>query len=168
MSAETSEGQELRRSRLPVLQVVPSFEEALALPATLEVSVEGGFIDPMGHMGTPWYGFLFDRATWAFFEGAGVNAAYRARTHASMFAVEQHLRFLAELREGDPLQIRSRLLALSPRSAVLLHLMIDPVRRRLSASSETAGVHVDMQTRRPTPFPEEIRTALAARLGAGG
>jgi hypothetical protein len=79
-----------------------------------------------------------------------------------MFAVEEHIRYLGELREGDPLEVRSRLLEVAPKSLRILHVMTDPVRARVSATAEVVGVHIDLGTRRSTPLPPDV----AARAGA--
>lgn len=147
------------------LAETPSLAEALALPRTLEASVEPRFIDGMGHMNVAWYVHLFDLATWAFFERLGLDSAYRARAHTGMFAVEEHVRYLAELREGDPLEVHTRLLAEGPKSLRLLHVMTDPARARLAATAEVVGVHVDLTTRRSAAIPPDITERLRAALG---
>jgi acyl-CoA thioester hydrolase len=141
---------------------MPSLEEVLALPATLEASVEPRFIDEMGHMNVAWYVHLFDRATWAFFARMGIDDEYRRRANVGMFAVEQHVRYLAELREGEPLAVHTRLQDVGGKWIRLAHAMVDSKRRRLSAVAEVVGVHIDLATRRSTPFPDD----LAARLRA--
>src|SRR5262249_49890387 len=140
--------------------------EALALPLTWQASVEPRFIDAMGHMNVSWYVHLFDRATWALFERLGIDDEYRRRANTGMFAVEEHVRYLGELREGDPLEVRSELLAVSARSLRLGHVMVDPVRRRLSATAEVTGVHIDLGTRRAAPFPEALLASMRGQVRA--
>ena len=146
-------------------QEIPTIEEALALPLALEATVEARFIDDMGHMNVSWYVHLFDRATWALFRRVGIDDEYQRRAHAGMFAVEHHIRYLGELREGDPLEVHGRLLAASPRSVRLQLLMTDPARQRLAAAAEVVGVHIDMNTRRSTPFPAPLAERLRAEAG---
>jgi acyl-CoA thioesterase FadM len=141
---------------------LPTLEEALVLRLTLEASVEPRFIDAMGHMNVAWYVHLFDRATWVFFGEMGINDDYRRRANVGMFAVEEHIRYLAELREGQPLTVRTRLLEVGPRSLRLSHAMIDSTQRQLSAVAELAGVHIDLATRRSTSFPPDILARLQA------
>ena len=144
--------------------VVPSLEEALALPRLLDAVVEPRFIDSMGHMNVSWYVHLFDRATWAFFQSVGIDPDYRRRAGAGMFAVEHHIRYLSELREGEPLAVHVRLIALGARSLRLRLAMIDTTRGKLSSAAEVVGVHIDMSVRRPTPFPDDIADRLRAAL----
>jgi acyl-CoA thioester hydrolase len=143
---------------------VPSLEEARALTLTLEAAVEPRFIDAMGHMNVSWYVHLFDRATWELFKGLGIDDDYRRRTNTGMFAVEEHVRYLGELREGDRLEVRSRLVDGAAKSVRLLHVMIDPARARLSAVDDVVGVHIDLGTRRSAPFGGEVAERIRAAL----
>ena len=151
-------------SSVPRLEQVPSLEETRALPRMVEARVEPRFIDAMGHMNVAWYVHLFDQATWAFFDVLGIDQEYRRRAQTGMFAVEQHVRYLGELREGDPLEIHSRLLELKPRALILAHVMTDPTRGRVAAVTEVVGVHVDLRTRKAAPFPQELFASMSARL----
>jgi acyl-CoA thioester hydrolase len=144
--------------------VVPSLEEALALPLTLEATVEPRFIDAMGHMNVAWYVHLFDRGTWGFFARVGIDPDYRQRTNAGMFAVEHHIRYLSELRESDALAVHAQLIALGAKSLRLRLAMVDPARRRLSAAAEVVSVHIDLGTRRSAPFPDDVAARLRAAL----
>ncbi len=143
---------------------LPALDDALALPRMLEAVVEPRFIDSMGHMNVSWYVHLFDRATWAFFQSVGIDADYRRRAGAGMFAVEHHIRYLSELREGEPLAVHVRRIALGARSLRLHLVMIDTTHQKLSAAAEVVGVHIDMSVRRPSPFPEDIAARLRAAL----
>jgi acyl-CoA thioester hydrolase len=145
---------------------VPTLAEARGWPRTLAAAVEPGFIDAMGHMNVAWYVHLFDRATWACFEAVGIDEAYRGRAHAGMFAVEEHLRYLGELRAGDPLEVYTRVVEARPKTVRLYHAMVDPVRDRLAATADVVGVHIDLGTRRSAPFPADILARLRAAAPA--
>jgi acyl-CoA thioesterase FadM/ketosteroid isomerase-like protein len=141
-----------------------SLDEALAMPLTLQAAVEPRFIDQMGHMNVSFYVHLFDRATWAFFASLGIDGDYLRRSGAGMFAVEEHVRYLGELREGDPLEVHTRMIGASRKWVRLLHAMTDPVRRRVSAVAEVVGVHIDLATRRSAPFPDDLAPRIAAAV----
>jgi acyl-CoA thioester hydrolase len=152
------------RTSLPRLDGPPSLEEAGAMERTLQATVEPRFIDAMGHMNVAFYVHLFDQATWVLFQRLGIDEPYRQRAHVGMFAVEQHVRYLGELREGEALHIHSRLLEVAPKSVILLHVMIDPARTQVAATSEVVGVHIDMTSRRAVPFPEDLAARMRQRL----
>jgi acyl-CoA thioester hydrolase len=153
-----------RGSSLPRLDRPPTLEEAVALPLTLSAAVEPRFIDPMGHMNVSHYLYFFDRATWGLFARFGIDEASVRRTSEGMFAVEHHLRYLAELREGDPLEVHSRVLEVQPKSVVIAHAMVDRVRGRVCATCEVVGVHIDLQTRRALAFDAGTLAALRAAV----
>jgi acyl-CoA thioester hydrolase len=154
------------RSPLPRLQEPPTLAQARALEATLEASVEPRFIDLMGHMNVAWYVHLFDRATWALFEAVGIDETYRRQAGAGMFAVEQHVRYQHELREGEALRVTSGVLDVQPKSVHLLHVMVDLARERVAASTEVVGVHIDMTARKAAPLPPAAVEAMRRRLVA--
>lgn len=74
---------------------------ALVLPA---------WIDYNGHMNVGYYHVAFDGAAEAFFEFLGFTPTYRERRQATTFALESHLNFLREVREGDRLRFEARLI----------------------------------------------------------
>jgi acyl-CoA thioester hydrolase len=152
------------RGPFPRLTAPLTVTEARALPPSLEAAVEPRFIDVMGHMNVSYYVHLFDRATWALFTALGIDEVYRGENQAGMFAVEQHIRYLHELREGDALRIHSALLDVQAKSVHILHAMIDPARDRLAATTEVIGVHIDLRTRRAAAFPEAMVPVLRARV----
>jgi acyl-CoA thioester hydrolase len=137
---------------------------ARALPLSLRASVEPRFIDAMGHMNVAWYVHLFDRAVWVFFDGHGLDPESRRRANTGVFAVEEHLRYLAELREGDPLEVHTGVLEVRPKTLRLRQYMVDPARERVSAVREVVAVHIDFGTRRSAPFSADTSALLRAAL----
>jgi acyl-CoA thioester hydrolase len=107
---------------------------------------------------------LFDSATWAFFASVGIDRSYIRDKQAGMFAVEEHLRYLNELREGEALEVYSKMLIVRERTVEYVNVMVDPVRRRVAAVAELVGLHIDMRTRRSTPLPPEIAAAFRAMI----
>lgn len=138
--------------------------EARAFQHVLDAQVESRFIDANGHMNVAWYIHLLDRATWAFFATLGIDDDYRARTRCGVFAVEEHVRYLGELFEGDRLEIRTRLLAVKPRALFLQHALVDLGRDRLAASAELVGIHTHLDERRALPFPPELAAHLTSQV----
>jgi acyl-CoA thioester hydrolase len=142
----------------------PSLEDALAFPRTLEAEVEPGFIDAMGHMNVMWYVHLFDRATWSFLASLGIDSAYLQRSGSGMFALDQRVRYLAELRQGDRIEVHSRLLEVHSKWIRFAHVMVDVARQRIAATTEFVGTHVDIARRRARPFPDHVAAGLRLAL----
>jgi acyl-CoA thioester hydrolase len=68
------------------------------------------WIDYNGHMNVGYYHVAFDVAAEAFFEFLGFTAEFRRSHDATTFALEAHLNFLREVKQGDALRFEARLL----------------------------------------------------------
>jgi acyl-CoA thioester hydrolase len=139
-------------------------EVARARPLTHAAEVEPRFIDLNGHMNVAWYVHLFDQATWAFFRGLGIDEAYMESAGRTLFAAEEHLRYLAELKLGDRIAIHTQLTGVLPKSLNFTHIMIDVARERVAATADLVGVHVDAGDRRARPFPDGLLERIRAAL----
>jgi acyl-CoA thioester hydrolase len=136
------------------------------LPITNTKDITEEFIDIMGHMNVMWYTHIFDYGTRNLFASFGFGEDYVRRTGMGSFALESHIRYLAELRQGDTAIVYSRVL---DRSEKLIHFMSFMMRKRdgtLAAIVETLGGHADLSQRRVTPFPQEILDKLDPLLAA--
>lgn len=135
---------------------------ARQLLLTLEAVVEPHLLDGMGHMNVASYMQLFDRAVWQFFEQRGIDAEYRRANARGMFALEDNLRYLSELREGDALQIYVGVTQVRPKTLRMLGYMLDPKRQKVSAVREVVAAHIDLTTRKTTAFPAPLLAQLEA------
>lgn len=127
-----------------------------ALAITHQTTVLEEHLDEMGHMNVMWYTHFFDQGTWGLFSGLGMDLAYFENEHAGAFALEQHTRYLAELRLGDSVTVRSRILARNAKRLHFMHFMIQDGSGGLAATTELIGMHIDRRTRRSAPFPDYI------------
>jgi acyl-CoA thioester hydrolase len=128
--------------------------------------VEDAWIDYNGHLNMAYYNVIFDRAVDELFEAIGLGPDYLNRTGHSTFTAEAHLRYLRELRAGDPVRVTIRLLA---HDAKRLHYFEDLHHAEqgwLSATSENMSLHVDTRARRTAPFPADITRRIAAMMEA--
>src|ERR1700692_4890924 len=69
------------------------------------MQVEPGWIDYNGHLNMAYYNVLFDRAVDEAFELLGCGADYVETSRHSCYTAEVHLRYLRELRAGDPVRV---------------------------------------------------------------
>jgi acyl-CoA thioester hydrolase len=130
------------------------------LPIVHRAVIPESYLDMMGHMNVMWYTHLFSTAVGGLFHLVGLNRDYFESHQAGSFALETHIRYLAEVRAGEHLRIHSRLLG---RSAKRLHWMSFMVKEdgpALAATSEFVATHIDMRVRRSSPFPPPIAEAL--------
>ncbi|MSR15120.1 MAG: hypothetical protein EXR86_11270 [Gammaproteobacteria bacterium] len=109
------------------------------------------------------YAVVFDLAGDEFVKAFGMGLEYTARTENSWMVVEGHLLYqneacLVDRLRGDRLRIESRLLDFDAKRA---HLYQEMYREQtLLASQEQMMLHVNLLTRRASPFPPDILAQL--------
>ena len=134
------------------------------LPITHQKVIPEEYIDIMGHVNVMYYTHLFDAATYALFDLFGFGEDYLHETNNGSFAVENHTRYLAEVRVGQAITIHSRLLGFGQSSVHFMNFMLRDHDGVLAATTEIIGLHIDMQSRKTAPFPPEIVDKLKVML----
>lgn len=128
--------------------------------------VEQQWIDYNGHLNMAWYHVLFDRAIDEAFGLIGLGEDYLRRRGASYFAAEAHIVYARELSAGDHVRVTLHLVDFDDKR---MHYYMEIHHAEdgwLSASCEFLSLHVDMTTRRVTPFPADILGYLALMKAA--
>jgi len=131
-----------------------------ALPITCQTIIPEEYMDEMNHMNVMWYTHLFDKATWRFFADLGMSLDYFEYQDAGAFALEQHTRYLAEVRLGQTVLLRTRAINRSIKRFHFMHFMIIEEGGVLAATTELIGMHIDRANRRSSPFPDAIARAF--------
>lgn len=134
----------------------PSLEQIGQLPVSPPTIIPADYLDEMGHMNVMWYTFLFSQAVRQLLEQVGFDAAYIATHRAGTFAMEKHIRYLAEVRVGDQVSVYSRIVARGGSRFHLVQYLVNDTHQRLAAIMETVSTHVDLVARRSAPMPPEI------------
>ena len=124
-------------------------------------TVRPDWIDYNGHMNVAFYVMAFDHATDGLFDVLGIGAEYCRRENRSVFAVEQHIAYKRELKEGERLVVSSQLLGFDDKRLHFFQRMAPEGGDYLAATMESLGVHVDMTARRAAAFPEAAHEALS-------
>ena len=132
--------------------------------ATLTVLPE--WIDYNGHMNVSYYVLAFDQGVDAFMELIGISPANIEQRQTSTFTLEMHVNFLHELRLGDPLRLNCQLLDFDTKRVHYFLHMHHAEDDYLAAVSEQIMVHVDLETRRSSEFPDDVRLALTNLMTA--
>jgi acyl-CoA thioester hydrolase len=127
--------------------------------------VEPSWIDYNGHMNVAYYHLAFDRATDQFLRQIGLGEEYVQREKGSMFALEDHMVYLKELRQGDPFRVTVQLLDFDEKRLHYFLRMFHGEKGFLAATCEHLSIFVDMTLRRSAPMPPQVKDALA-RVGA--
>jgi len=122
--------------------------------------VEPTWIDYNGHLNMAYYHVLFDRAVDEAFELVGLGPDYAAERKASYYVAEIHTLYRRELKAGDPVRVTLQLIGFDEKR---LHYYLE-IRHATegwaAASSENLSLHVDLTTRKVTPFPDDILANL--------
>ncbi len=119
--------------------------------------VQDAWIDYNGHLSEPYYVLVFGHATDMVMDAVGLDEGYRAAHDASLYTVEAHVRYLAEVSPGAELEVRSSVIGASGKLLRIWHeLWVDD---RLRATEEVLGVHV--VAGRSANFPEAVADRVA-------
>lgn len=139
----------------------------MAAPLPLRsASVLPEWIDYNGHMMDGYYAVAFSSAVDAFMDQVGLDEAYRAQTHGTIYTAEMHIVYLRELKAGTPIRLVGQLLG---HDAKRLHLFLElrhDAQDFLAATAEVMLLHVDQDLGRVVPMPEPVLARLAALMSA--
>jgi acyl-CoA thioester hydrolase len=126
----------------------------------LRGSVEPSWIDYNGHMNVAYYHQAFDRATDVLLRRIGLGEEYVEREMRSMFALEDRLVYLKELRVGEPFYVTVQLLDFDEKRLHYFLRMVHAERKFLAATCEHLSIFVDMNVRKSSVMPGDVREAV--------
>jgi len=127
-------------------------------PVVWREPVRDEWIDYNGHLSEPYYVLVFGHATDAVMEAVGLGPAYRSAHEASLYTVEAHVRYLAEVSAGGDLEVRSSVIGATGKLLWIWHEMY--AAGRLRATEEVLGVHV--VGRSAAQFPDGVAARARA------
>jgi acyl-CoA thioester hydrolase len=123
--------------------------------------IERDWIDYNGHLRDAYYGLAASYAVDDVMDYLGLDAAYRASTHCTLYSLEMHIHFLHEVKESDDLKIITAILDFDRKR---IHLGCTFVCSRLGEPAATADMmllHVHQGEKPATaPFPEQVMAKL--------
>jgi acyl-CoA thioester hydrolase len=122
--------------------------------------------DHQGHMTTMHYVGMFDAAFWHLLSAQGFTRANMAEHKTGFADVRDTIEYLAELPVGSPLAIESGLIKVGTTSVASFNRMRETETGKLAATSEKVTVYFDLDARRKTPLPADLRAVMEGRLVA--
>ena len=125
-----------------------------------ESVVRTEWVDYNGHMTDYRYLHVFGDATDALLRQIGIDDAYRARGQAP-YTVETHIRYLAELHQGDAIHVTTQVLGADAKRMRLFHVLARNDGKQ-AATCEQMFVHVDAKSAKASPFQPAPMAALQA------
>ena len=112
--------------------------------------------DHMGHMNVMWYVSKFDEGTWQLFALLGMTRLRLNADNRAMAGVQQNTSYKRELRPGDLITVRSRVLEVRERTIRFFHEMKNDETGEIVATTELTAVTLDRETRRSVAFPSDV------------
>jgi acyl-CoA thioester hydrolase len=128
--------------------------------------VRDEWIDYNGHLSEAYYVLVFGHATDAVMDAVGLGPDYRDSARASLFTLEAHIRYRAEVGPGGELEVRPSVIGATDKLLWIWHEMWAD--DRLRATEEILGVHVDTGSGRSAPFPADVAARIASVLHPPG
>lgn len=122
--------------------------------------VKPEWIDINGHMNVAYYVLAFDQAVDVLWAELGLTDDYIRTAGGTTFAVESHVTWQRELREGERYGVTSQILAYDAKRLHQFQRMYHAEEGYLAATCEWLNLHVDLNTRRVGPWPDFVLRAL--------
>jgi len=143
----------------------PEFATPLTFPV---VHVQPEWIDYNGHLNVAYYLLAFDKGVDRLLAHIVLGLDHIQREQTSYFTLEAHINYIREVSEGDPLRVSCQLLDRDHKRIHYFMHMHHDTDGFLAATSEQIGMHIDMKSRRSTPFPEAVQNRVDALMEAHG
>ena len=144
---------------------LPSVAEVQQLPLLREVQVPPEYEDFNGHMRITHHLGLHDDAGLDFFGLFGLDETYFSKRRNGIVDLEAHLRYLAEVHVGDVVAVHPRVLARSDKLVHTIWFLLNLSRDQIANTLEGVSLHIDLDQRRASPFPDDLAAALDGVIG---
>jgi acyl-CoA thioesterase FadM len=131
---------------------------------TFKGAVLASEYDAEAYMNSQIYVARFDQATWFLLHAIGVTPASIKRQKLRVAIVRQNYQFLAELRGGELVAVKSCFLAVGAKYVRFLHQMFDCVTNRLIATSDCTALLARLATGKSIPLPPGFRRRAQTHL----
>jgi len=126
------------------------------------------WIDINDHMNVAYYVLAFDQGVDLLWGRFGLTDEYIRTHNCSTFAVESHITWQREISEGDPYVVTSQVLAFDEKRIHQFMRMYHADEHYLVATAEWMNLHVDLETRRVAPWPDDIRELIESYVAEQG
>ena len=143
-----------------------SLEQLAYLPEIYRIVIPPEYEDRNRHMNIRWYLVIYDEAGDAMYPMIGLTDEYFAASGMGGFDLEHHIWYRSEVRVGDTVAIRLRMLARTAKLCHYLMFMTNETRGNLSSLFECLHAHADLKMRRTAAFPPETAAKIDALIEA--
>lgn len=121
--------------------------------------------DEVGHMNVQFYVARASDAGFYMRDALGISPSVVRNEGRAVVALEEHVRFLRELRAGDIMNMRTRLVEMRDTTVVTFHEMFNSASGETSATIVAVSGYFDLKTRKLIPWSAEAKERAAPLLG---
>jgi len=144
----------------PQKKPFPTVDQVRQLPPQLSMKIPPEWEDRNGHVNVQYYVTLYELGGWNVLEAKGFDEDWFRRNEVSVFDLEHHLNYLAELRIGDRVSTYHRVLGHSEKRFHGMYFVVNDDREQLACCLEYVASNVDMRLRRTAPFLPELAQCM--------
>jgi len=144
----------------------PSYDQLSSMPAYSVQPVPNAYEDINGYLNVRHYLGIGSEGLDESLAELGIPWNWPTTQGQAVLSAEHHITYLHELKTGDDMSVRVRLLGRSERAAHAVVYLLDDTARRLVCVFEEILLHVDVSSdeRRATPWPADVAAAMDARI----
>jgi acyl-CoA thioester hydrolase len=125
------------------------------------------WIDYNGHVRDAYYGLIASSACDALMDRLGLDAAYRTRTHCSLYTLEMHVHYLHEVKQSERVAVDVTILGADHKRVHAGFTLRCAPHGPVAATVEFMLLHVRQgDTPGSVPFPPEVAAAIAQLAAA--
>ncbi|HET7408716.1 MAG TPA: thioesterase family protein [Paracoccaceae bacterium] len=124
------------------------------------------WIDYNGHMNVAYYVLAIDKAMDDIFDELGMGVRLVRERGMGPMALVNQIHYLDELLEGQEFVCELQLLDADHKRMHYLVTMRHLTKGTIAATFEGLSINVDLEARRSTPYPDDIRNRLEALRAA--
>ena len=121
-----------------------------------ETTVKQEWLDYNGHLNAGFYAVAFNYAFEIFLKRVGIGEEHVRSGGGTTFALECHIVYLRELKQGEPIRFMLQMLDLDEKRFHFVIRMHHAERGFVAATYEQLSIYVDPETRRSTQMPERL------------
>lgn len=142
----------------------PTYDQLRDLPGYTSQSVPAAFEDINGHLNIRHYVGIASEGLDEALARVGIPKNWPTVAGQGVFTAEHHMTYLSELRTGDRISARVRLVGRSERAAHAVVYLVDDTHQVVSYVMEEIFLHIDMASRKTAPWPADVADALDKQI----
>lgn len=142
----------------------PTYDQLADLPAYASQPVPTAFEDINGYLNVRHYLGIGSEGLDESLAELGIPWNWPAREGHACLSAEHHITYLHELRTGDEMSVRVRLLGRAERAVHAVVYLLDDTNQRVACVFEEIFLHVEVPARKTSPWPAEVASAMDERI----